>query len=247
MRAQLAAALNVGFACPAAVLDKFTKYYRLAGLQQADQSYDADLPQDFIYKHIWDSLFGQFLRNAVFFGGRGNRSRVPGGAAQAGFLPHVSLTSVEAAGKKVAFLHRCCAELSIEAEILHARAERLGQVCPARTIRLCHHWGRGSYADSGEYCLPLVRPGELLAMQGPSVDARGQTGAKAMKFWAAGWRHVRHYELLNGDGRSLVIVEEGEPYPRALSAPPGSRQAPPLTWPPDFYCRKFPPRQRIHL
>ena len=59
MRAQLAAALeSVGFACPAAVLDKFTKYYRLI-LDYNRQTNLTTLtsPQDFIYKHIWDSLY----------------------------------------------------------------------------------------------------------------------------------------------------------------------------------------------
>ncbi|HOB34783.1 MAG: 16S rRNA (guanine(527)-N(7))-methyltransferase RsmG [Firmicutes bacterium] len=224
MRAQLAAALeSVGFACPAAVLDKFTKYYRLI-LDYNRQTNLTTLtsPQDFIYKHIWDSLYpGNFLRNAVSLVDVGTGPGFPGVPLKLVF-PHVSLTLVEAAGKKVAFLHRCCAELGIEAEILHARAEDLGRSARREQYDCAITRAVGPMPIISEYCLPLVRPGgTFLAMKGPSVDAEVSLAQKAIEILGGRVSCVRHYELPNGDGRSLVIVEKVNLTPERFPRRPG--------------------------
>lgn len=224
MRTQLAAALKAGgFTCSDAVLDKLSKFYHLI----LDYNRHTNLTaltsaQDFIYKHVWDSLFpGKYLPGAASLVDVGTGPGFPGLPLKLAF-PRLSLTVVEAAGKKVAFLHQCCSELGIEAEILHARAEELGRSARREQYDCAITRAVAALPVISEYCLPLVRPGgTFLAMKGPSVDDEVSSAQKTIGILGGRMSSIHRYELPNGDGRSLVIVDKVSPTPERFPRRPG--------------------------
>lgn len=58
-------------------------------------------------------------------------------------------------------------------------------------------------------------------MKGPSVDAEVSLAQKAIEILGGRVSCVRHYELPNGDGRSLVIVEKVNLTPERFPRRPG--------------------------
>lgn len=225
MRVELERALaGIGLPCSQPTLEIFCRYYEiLISWNQRVNLTALCTPEDFIYKHVCDSLlpaiiFPQAMSSLVDVGTGAGFPGLPIKIALSG----VKLTLVEAAAKKVAFLQYCCRELGVEAEIVGKRAETLGQ-----------GEGRGAFAGaitravSGltvvcEYCLPLLAVGGcLLALRGPQGEKEAQAAKKAFGQLGGRLLQVYPYRLPTGDPRCLVVVEKFRPTPAAYPRRPG--------------------------
>ena len=125
--------------------------------------------------------------------------------------PDISLTLLEATGKKAAFLRLLTEELGLEAEVIHARAEACSHepayreqfdVVTARAVAalplLC------------ELCLPFVKPGGVfVAYKGPIDKAREELGGakNAIKLLGA-QVEVLLGEETNYGGRTRIVLRK---------------------------------------
>jgi len=125
--------------------------------------------------------------------------------------PDISLTLLEATGKKAGFLALLLEELGLEGHVLNTRAEQAAHepahreqydVVTARAVAalpvLC------------ELCLPFVKPGGVfVAYKGPREKAEEelQSAARAIKALGAQLEHL-HSETTVYGGRSRIILRK---------------------------------------
>lgn len=212
------------------VLDKLERYYELLITWNEHTNLTAlTESQDYIYKHIFDSLYP-----ARFFHFRGSLIDVGTGAGFPGLplkiaYPEIHLHLLEAAAKRVDFLKHCCTSLDIAAEIYHTRAEELGRgpgrgqydVAVARAVAalpvLC------------EYCLPLLRTGGVfLAMKGPGGKEEAASAINAVNTLGGSVKAIQEYSLPTKDERCLIIIEKLYPTPDKYPRRPGAPAKRPL-------------------
>lgn len=225
MRTELETALHqADFACPPSTIEKMAKFYELLIQWNRRTNLTAlTEPDDFINKHILDSLYpARFL-------GKGTLVDVGTGAGFPGlplklFLPQLQLTLVEASAKKVAFLEHCASALAVEAEIVHSRAEELGRTSARESYNYAITRAVANLAVVCEYCLPLLAVGgRLLALKGPGGEEEVKSAAAALELLGGKLEEIVHYNLPSGDQRSLILIGKVRPtsekYPRRPGVP----------------------------
>ena len=138
------------------------------------------------------------------------------------YRPDLRFTLVDALQKRTVYLQEISNKLAISPEILHARAEELGQ-----DARYRGHFGMvtaRAVSDLGtlaEYCLPLLKKGGIfLAMRG----SRPELTPHHREIFAALGGELRQeleYSLPCGDGRRLLVIEKvadtPKRYPRSAA------------------------------
>ncbi len=146
--------------------------------------------------------------------------------------PGIRLTLLEATGKKVRFLRHLSRELDIDdVEILHGRAEELGQA-PAHRER--YDWALARAVAEmptlAEYMLPLVRiGGAALAQKGEAAAAEVQRAQPALQALGGQVRRLVPVELLGlAETRHLVIVDKTAATPKKYPRRPGMPAKRPL-------------------
>lgn len=176
-------------------------------------------PEEIVEKHFLDSiLLLKFL--AVPAGARlidvGTGAGFPGVPVLI-LRPDLRLTLMDGLNKRLVFLEALLKELSLGAELVHARAEEAGRrqeyrmrfdFAAARAVArlpvLC------------EYCLPFLKPGGVFAaMKGPRARTEAESAEKAVKLLGCETAALREYALPRGDGRSLVLIRRTGPLPDA--------------------------------
>ncbi|GMV34926.1 MAG: 16S rRNA (guanine(527)-N(7))-methyltransferase RsmG [Chloroflexi bacterium] len=141
--------------------------------------------------------------------------------------PAMHVTLVESVGKKAAFCRHVTQTLRLDAiEVIHARAEELGQD-PAR--RETYDWAVARAVANlnilSEYLLPFVKlGGTMLAQKGESGPAEAQSAEKAMKLLGGKLKRLIPVHLPGvADERWLVLAEKfaATPprYPRKAGTP----------------------------
>lgn len=226
----------LGIPLPDTTLDLLNRYLsmlldvnmrvNLTGVKDRDQAWR---------RHVIDSLTllpwldqaGDQLR-VIDVGSGGGLPGLPITIAR----PGLSVTLLEATGKKAEFLKICAAELELESvSVLNTRAELAGQD-PAHRERydlaVCR--ALGPTAELLEYTLPLVRPGGwLLAMKGPSLERELERAGDAMMLLGGGQVQV-HEAYPPGHETHTVIMtlEKASPTPKLYPRRPGVPRQEPL-------------------
>ena len=185
--------VRLGVSLDAAALDRLARYLdhmldanrhvNLTAVRDAEQAWR---------RHIIDSLtvlpgLDHLPPGArvVDVGSGGGLPGVPIAIA----LPKLSVTLIEATGKKIRFLENCRQSLTLDnLTVVQGRAETLGQN-PAHRARYdvatCRAIGPMNVLL--EYLLPLVKTGgRVLAMKGPSVANELDQAADALAILGAG-------------------------------------------------------------
>ncbi len=139
--------------------------------------------------------------------------------------PGMHLTLVESVGKKAMFCQHIVRVLGLEnVEVLHARAEEIGQRLEHREK---YDWGLARAVAKmdvlGEYLLPLVQiGGAMLAQKGESGLAEAQVAERALKMLGGKLRQIVPVSLPGVvDDRYLVIVDKAAATPPRFPRKPG--------------------------
>ncbi len=124
-------------------------------------------------------------------------------------LPEAKMTLVEATGKKVTFLRHMAEALALEdVEVLHARAEDVGQMPEHRecydlvTARAVAH-----LAVLAEYCLPLCRlGGRMVAQKGEDSQAEASAAQRAFAELGGALVDIKPVLLPGAQGSHYLVV-----------------------------------------
>lgn len=123
---------------------------------------------------------------------------------------NIKLTLVDSQKKRLMFLEHACEELSLNADIVHARAEVLA-------------WDE-SFRDSfdfaasravaklnvlTEFCLPFVKVGGyFLSMKGPGVNKEVEPSQSAIRKLGGVLQDVKSYNLQEDENHSIVSIRK---------------------------------------
>ena len=124
--------------------------------------------------------------------------------------PDIQLTLIDSLNKRVAFLKELSAKLGLNTEVIHARAEELGNnpnyrdrfdIATARAVAqlniLC------------EYCLPFVKTGgRFLALKGPDPQNEVESARTAIKTLSGQLQAVHQYQLPTAGSRTIVDIKK---------------------------------------
>lgn len=167
-------------------------------------------PQEIEVKHFLDCLLVQ-----KYFDFSSVKTAVDIGAG-AGFpsIPllicneHIDFTLVDSLNKRLDFLSVVCKELGINANLIHSRAEELGQNEEFReSFDLALARAVAPMNVLSEYCLPFVKSGgSFVALKGSNDDITPAQNA----IQTLGGELVNNvsYKLNDGDLRTLAIVKK---------------------------------------
>lgn len=146
--------------------------------------------------------------------------------------PSIRLTLVESVGKKAGFCRHVVEALGLRAvEVLHARAEQVGQL-PAHREAYDQAVARAVAALPvlAEYLLPLVAVGgSMLAQKGQAAPAEVQQAERALKILGGEMRQLIPVTLPGVvEDRYLVLVDKVAATPAAYPRGPGIPARKPL-------------------
>lgn len=122
--------------------------------------------------------------------------------------PEIKFTLVDSLNKRLEFLDVVCDELGLKAELVHSRAEDLGQNTEYREkYDMATARAVASMNVLAEYCLPFVKQGgNFVALKGSNDDVSpAENSIKTL-----GGELVKNvsYKLNGGDERSLAVVKK---------------------------------------
>ena len=180
-------------------------------------------PEDIAVKHILDSLA---VFNYVDIPRNANLLDVGAGAGfpsvpMAVYRPDISVTQLEANGKKTAFLQDAAENLSLNATVIQERAEQAAHNKRYReSFDFVTARAVAALNTLAEYCLPFVREGgKFVAFKAANVKDEMSAAKPALQALGGELEAVHEYELPGENGRSLIIVSKigrtPAAYPRA--------------------------------
>lgn len=200
-------------------LETFEKYYDLLVFYNSKFNLTAITErEEVIKKHFIDSVLG--VDNLV-----GNKLIDIGSGGGFPAIPikimknDLSVTLLEATGKKCEFLKTVIKELNLEnIEVINNRAEILAKDPLYReSFDLCSARAVARLNTLLEYCMPFVKVGgKFVSYKGDSTDEVLEA-QNAVKILGGKLIEVKNY-LLDGAKRSLIVIKKEKPtdkkYPR---------------------------------
>ena len=210
---------SAGLAVGDAEYRRFELYARLLAEKNAVMNLTAITePAEVAEKHFLDSCLPLKL-----FDVPENASFVDVGAG-AGFpslpiailRPDLRFTLIDSLNKRIDFLKDVCAELGINAECLHLRAEDAGRGDLRESFDIAAARAVSRLSTLCEYCLPLVKVGgAFLALKGGDCAAELREAYTAIKALGGKTEKVEDYSLPCGDRRTLIVIRKVAPTPKA--------------------------------
>lgn len=204
--------------------EQFQKYFELLAEWNEKMNLTAITDESGVaLKHFADSLS---LLNFVDIPQNSSLADVGTGAGFPGVVlkiarPDIKLTLIDSLNKRLVFLGEVCAQLGIEAELIHSRAEN-----GARDEKLRESF---DFAVSravarmnvlSEYCLPYVKVGgAFCAMKGAQANEEFKESLNAINTLGGKLENKYFFELPeNGGERAIAVVRKvkntPQKYPR---------------------------------
>lgn len=204
--------------------EQFQKYFELLAEWNEKMNLTAITDESGVaLKHFTDSLS---LLNFVDIPQNSSLADVGTGAGFPGVVlkiarPNIKLTLIDSLNKRLVFLGEVCAQLGIEAELIHSRAED-----GARDEKLRESFDFvASRAVArmnvlSEYCLPYVKVGgAFCAMKGAQANEEFKESLNAINTLGGKLENKYFFELPeNGGERAIAVVRKvkntPQKYPR---------------------------------
>lgn len=145
--------------------------------------------------------------------------------------PDLKLTLLDSLQKRLNFLDSVLSELSIDATLIHSRAEDGGQDINLReSFDFVVSRAVARLNVLAEYCLPYTRlSGSFIALKGPDAENEIADGRKAIQTLGGKIKNIHSFSLaLDGGDRTIVEIEKIVPTPDKYPRSYGKIKAKPL-------------------
>ncbi len=135
--------------------------------------------------------------------------------------PDLRFTMLDSLQKRISFLKQACDMLSLDAKLVHGRAEEVARKGEYREqYDLAAARAVAHLRELSEYCLPFVKVGGLFAaMKGRNVEEELAESESAIHKLGGRLEQVISYQLKDGSERALILVRKvgatAAKYPRA--------------------------------
>ncbi|MCD7771070.1 MAG: 16S rRNA (guanine(527)-N(7))-methyltransferase RsmG [Oscillospiraceae bacterium] len=135
--------------------------------------------------------------------------------------PDLEITLLDSLNKRVNFLNDVSAALNLGAECIHSRAEDGARTALRESFDVATARAVARLSVLSEYCLPYVKPGGMfLALKGSGCADEIADAKEIIAKLGGKIAQITEYQLPNGDGRTLVVIEKisptGKEYPRRV-------------------------------
>lgn len=211
--------------------EQFQKYFELLAEWNEKMNLTAITDENGVaLKHFADSLS---LLNFVDIPQNSSLADVGTGAGFPGVVlkiarPDIKLTLIDSLNKRLVFLGEVCAQLGIEAELIHSRAED-----GARDEKLRENFDFvASRAVArmnvlSEYCLPYVKVGgAFCAMKGAQANEEFKESLNAINTLGGKLENKYFFELPeNGGERAIAVVRKAKNTPQKYPRQSGKIKA----------------------
>lgn len=204
--------------------EQFQKYFELLAEWNKKMNLTAITDESGVaLKHFADSLS---LLNFVDIPQNSSLADVGTGAGFPGVVlkiarPDIKLTLIDSLNKRLVFLGEVCAQLGIEAELIHSRAEdgaRDEKLRESFDFAVSRAVARMNVLS--EYCLPYVKVGgAFCAMKGAQANEEFKESLNAINTFGGKLEKKYFFELPeNGGERAIAVVRKvkntPQKYPR---------------------------------
>lgn len=204
--------------------EQFQKYFELLAEWNEKMNLTAITDESGVaLKHFADSLS---LLNFVDIPQNSSLADVGTGAGFPGVVlkiarPDIKLTLIDSLNKRLVFLGEVCAQLGIEAELIHSRAEdgaRDEKLRESFDFAVSRAVARMNVLS--EYCLPYVKVGgAFCAMKGAQANEEFKESLNAINTLGGKLENKYFFELPeNGGERAIAVVRKvkntSQKYPR---------------------------------
>lgn len=204
--------------------EQFQKYFELLAEWNEKMNLTAITDESGVaLKHFADSLS---LLNFVDIPQNSSLADVGTGAGFPGVVlkiarPDIKLTLIDSLNKRLVFLSEVCAQLGIEAELIHSRAEdgaRDEKLRESFDFAVSRAVARMNVLS--EYCLPYVKVGgAFCAMKGAQANEEFKESLNAINTLGGKLENKYFFELPeNGGERAIAVVRKvkntPQKYPR---------------------------------
>lgn len=204
--------------------EQFQKYFELLAEWNEKMNLTAITDESGVaLKHFADSLS---LLNFVDIPQNSSLADVGTGAGFPGVVlkiarPDIKLTLIDSLNKRLVFLGEVCAQLGIEAELIHSRAEdgaRDEKLRESFDFAVSRAVARMNVLS--EYCLPYVKVGgAFCAMKGAQANEEFKESLNAINILGGKLENKYFFELPeNGGERAIAVVRKvkntPQKYPR---------------------------------
>lgn len=232
----LRGAREMGIALPDGAPDQLIRYHQI--LTEVNQVMNltrvSDDPQESVDRNYLDSLSP--LAVPGLMDGVKTMCDIGSGAGFPGIplsiaCPHIHVVMMDSLGKRVKFLNQVIAELHLNAEAVHTRAEDAAKLPNFRDqFDLATARAVAALPTLLELALPFVRPGgRMMAFKGPSLDEELAASEKALKKLCAQPIEAHSITIPNRDwDHRLMMIRKTAPTPKFFPRKAGEAGRNPL-------------------
>ncbi len=129
--------------------------------------------------------------------------------------PDLEITLLDSLNKRVNFLKDVSAALNLGAECIHSRAEDGARTALRESFDVATARAVARLSVLSEYCLPYVKPGGMfLALKGSDCAEEIADANEIIAKLGGKVAQITEYQLPNGDGRTLVVIEKMDKTPK---------------------------------
>lgn len=184
-------------------------------------------PEEIITKHFIDSLtILKYIKNDYKVVDVGTGAGFPG-IPLCIMNPTLKMTLVDSLNKRLIFLQEVVNKLKLKnIEIVHARAEELGQNIKYReTFDIATSRAVANLSTLSEYLIPLVKiNGKIISMKASNAKQEIDEAQNAIQILGGQIESIEEFNLPESDiGRTVIIINKNKPtskkYPRKAGTP----------------------------